>query len=255
MFDMHNIGRTIASARKAHNMTQMELADRLNISFQAISNWERGISMPDIAKLPEVAEILELSIDNLLGKPSPLINGLLSEKKDEYLQSANLDPEEILEATPILKPSQVEDAIALAGADMTASDLTPLLPFLRTDFIDELADKVYQKEGIGKIAAFLPFLSQEKVDAMARCEAEAGNSLAVFLPFISKELLHTIVREKYESQGVGAIAVFLPFLEDSLLHEIAKNEFSQHGLRGLTTLLPFLGEDYLTDLIKNFSPA
>jgi len=51
MFDMNEVGRRISTARKDKNMTQMELADRLNISFQAVSNWERGISMPDISKL------------------------------------------------------------------------------------------------------------------------------------------------------------------------------------------------------------
>ena len=44
MFDMKQIGKKITDLRKAHNMTQMELADKLGISFQAVSNWERGVS-------------------------------------------------------------------------------------------------------------------------------------------------------------------------------------------------------------------
>lgn len=55
MFDTENIGMRISELRKAKNMTQMELADHMNISFQAVSNWERGNSMPDISKLPELA--------------------------------------------------------------------------------------------------------------------------------------------------------------------------------------------------------
>lgn len=43
-FDMRRIGRTFAQLRRDHNMTQMQLADEMNISFQAISNWERGVS-------------------------------------------------------------------------------------------------------------------------------------------------------------------------------------------------------------------
>ena len=39
MFDMQKIGRKIAELRKQKSMTQMELADRMNISYQAVSNW------------------------------------------------------------------------------------------------------------------------------------------------------------------------------------------------------------------------
>ena len=66
MFNMNQIGKKIMCLRKEHNITQMELADKLGISFQAISNWERGNTMPDISKLPELAEIFNISIDELL---------------------------------------------------------------------------------------------------------------------------------------------------------------------------------------------
>ena len=45
MFDMKQIGKNITNLRKTNNMTQMELADKLGISFQAVSNWERGDSL------------------------------------------------------------------------------------------------------------------------------------------------------------------------------------------------------------------
>lgn len=44
MFNMQKIGRKISELRKDKNMTQMELADQMGISFQAVSNWERGVS-------------------------------------------------------------------------------------------------------------------------------------------------------------------------------------------------------------------
>lgn len=43
-FNMDQIGRKISNLRREQNMTQMELADKLGISFQAVSNWERGVS-------------------------------------------------------------------------------------------------------------------------------------------------------------------------------------------------------------------
>ncbi len=63
MFDTVLTGTKLAEARRARNMTQMELAEKLGISFQAVSSWERGNTMPDIAKLPEIAEILGVSVD------------------------------------------------------------------------------------------------------------------------------------------------------------------------------------------------
>ena len=72
-FDMHRIGQTIARLRRARNMTQMTPADEMGVSFQAVSNWERGQSMPDISKLPELADLFGTTIDELLGRHSPLI--------------------------------------------------------------------------------------------------------------------------------------------------------------------------------------
>ena len=51
MFDTRKIGMKIAALRKAKDMTQLELADKMMVSYQAVSNWERGNSLPDISKL------------------------------------------------------------------------------------------------------------------------------------------------------------------------------------------------------------
>ena len=66
MADMQEIGRRIAALRKAKNLTQAELAEQLSVSYQAVSNWERGESMPDIFKLPTLAAVLGTSVDALL---------------------------------------------------------------------------------------------------------------------------------------------------------------------------------------------
>lgn len=60
------IGQFIQSSRKAAGMTQAELGERLNISAQSVSNWERGETLPDIALLPDLAGILHCSVDAIL---------------------------------------------------------------------------------------------------------------------------------------------------------------------------------------------
>lgn len=60
------IGAYISKLRKDQDMTQAELADRLNVSHQAVSKWERGESLPDIGTFPRLAQLFGTSVDNLL---------------------------------------------------------------------------------------------------------------------------------------------------------------------------------------------
>ncbi len=64
--NLEQIGRFIQSCRKELGMTQAEMAERLCVSAQAVSNWERGESLPDIALLPDIACILHCSVDAIL---------------------------------------------------------------------------------------------------------------------------------------------------------------------------------------------
>lgn len=66
MIDNKKVGATIAQLRGGRNMTQAELGERLGVSFQAVSKWERGETLPDVASLPALADALETTIDYLL---------------------------------------------------------------------------------------------------------------------------------------------------------------------------------------------
>ena len=70
--DNKKIGATISLLRNAKNMTQAELGERIGVSFQAVSKWERGETLPDVSLLPALADILETTIDYILrnGEPS-----------------------------------------------------------------------------------------------------------------------------------------------------------------------------------------
>ncbi len=64
--DAGKTGKFIAEKRKAINMTQNELAEKLHITDKAVSKWERGLSFPDISILIPLAEILNISLYDLL---------------------------------------------------------------------------------------------------------------------------------------------------------------------------------------------
>ena len=65
--DNSKIGGFIAQKRKALGLTQQKLADSLHVSFQAVSKWENGTALPDVAMLPALAAALETTVDALLG--------------------------------------------------------------------------------------------------------------------------------------------------------------------------------------------
>lgn len=64
---MNSLGNQISFYRQNQNMTQDELASRLGITPQAVSKWERGISLPDATFLQSLCQILHCSADALLG--------------------------------------------------------------------------------------------------------------------------------------------------------------------------------------------
>lgn len=60
------MGEIICSLRREKGMTQKELADKLNITDKAVSKWERDIACPDTQSIPKVAEILGISVEELM---------------------------------------------------------------------------------------------------------------------------------------------------------------------------------------------
>ena len=64
--DQIKIGRFIAECRKAQNLTQMQLAEKLNITDRAVSKWETGKSLPDSSIMIELCKILNITVNDLL---------------------------------------------------------------------------------------------------------------------------------------------------------------------------------------------
>ena len=65
------IAANISDLRRAHNMTQLDLAEKLNYTDKAISKWERGESLPDVLVLKNIADLFEVTVDYLLETDHP----------------------------------------------------------------------------------------------------------------------------------------------------------------------------------------
>ena len=80
------MGEIISNLRKEKGMTQGDLAEKMNVTDKAVSKWERNLSCPDINSIPRLAEVLEISVEELLNaqkkdteenKTEELINTIL----------------------------------------------------------------------------------------------------------------------------------------------------------------------------------
>ena len=60
------LGSCIRTLRMQNNLTQLQLAELLGVTDKAVSKWERGLSYPDIALFPKLADILGTTVDGLL---------------------------------------------------------------------------------------------------------------------------------------------------------------------------------------------
>lgn len=82
------LGMMISSLRKEKGMTQLELAEKMGVTDKAVSKWERDLSFPDINSIPKLAEIFEVSVDELMQVKSETKDNIGKNKVDEIVGTA-----------------------------------------------------------------------------------------------------------------------------------------------------------------------
>lgn len=84
--NQENIGMFIAARRKELGMTQKALAEQIDVSDKAVSKWERGNGLPDITRLNDLCDALQINVNELLSGER-LSEGSYSEKAEENIMS------------------------------------------------------------------------------------------------------------------------------------------------------------------------
>ena len=100
---MEQIGKRIKELRKQSNLTQEKLADYLNVSFQAVSKWEKGINAPDLALIVPLAKLLNTTTDELLGSASPKDKAVRRQKFEQDWAAAKSHEERIALAEEMVR--------------------------------------------------------------------------------------------------------------------------------------------------------
>ena len=181
MFNMQEIGNRIAEARRAMGMTQPDLAEKMGVSFQAVSNWERGESMPDISKLPDLSQALHLSLDALLcGAAEKIVNETAPEEHFEPVQ-------EDIPASPFPAAPELSDLAALAE-HMDSDDLADLIKIL----LDQ------GKMDVSDLSMFRDYLCDDDLADFIKILLDQGKldiqELALFRDYLDSDDLSDILK-------------------------------------------------------------
>lgn len=237
MFDVNGVSERIHNARIKKNMTQSNLADELGVSFQAISNWERGNSLPDISKYEDLCRILDINLEELLGfgAESKTVSKILKSKNHE--ETAPVTVEEIVPIAPILPPEDLKDTLRMQkeqyNMETGLMELLGLVPFLDQQTINEMMENAVP-EDISELIAAAPFLSKENM----------------------RKLLEGWQKNKPEDKKVspGSLAGLAPFLDRKMFEMLLDHvEMEENDINQIMALAPFASENSLKKLLEKAS--
>ncbi len=235
MFDIMKVAANIKEARIAQNMTQMSLADAMEVSYQAVSNWERGNSMPDIAKLEQLCQILQISFAQLFGAENESLTIAKVTGKDE---SSAITLEEIKELAPLLSPRKIKQLLehnrrldkeesAQAENKIDCSVLIGLAPFLEQEDLENLAAGLEGEINPEDLISLAPFLGRNSLDKLSRnLTGEADIEIIMGLaPFLSEKGLSNLLQHYQGNLNWEHIMSLAPFLgQDSLKNLLLSNQ-------------------------------
>lgn len=226
MFDTNKVAKNIKMARAKCNMTQMDLADEMGVSYQAVSNWERGNSMPDISKLPDLCKILDINFEELVGENS---DATKVAKKMIEEEDANITLDEIVQIAPIVKPDKIKKSVneAMEGeGSISFSTLIGLAPFMDRDTLDKLADKLVETD-FKKLSGIAPFLSKTTldkiVDKILQKENVKISHIIGIAPFLSKSTVQKIIDFGVKTGKTNELIALAPFAGGDMLKNFFDN--------------------------------
>ena len=244
MFDLARVGKQIKKYRIAADMTQMELAEKMGISFQAVSSWERNETMPDISRMTELAELFHITVDELLDYQDKA-------KCVEMLMHPQEQEISVQELEGIVKPSDVrkykikiesfEDIIYLApfvGREMitemagnhkellTQVEMLILIaPFIERKLMDELVEENLGKfTSIQELVSIVPFISRKTASQAAQLFADQNLTLEDIVsiaPFVNRDIVDKMVIAcQHNIKNMQDIIPLAPFVSRDMLQQI-----------------------------------
>lgn len=214
--DQKKTGAFIAQCRKEKNLTQMQLAQRLGITNQAVSKWENGRGMPDVSLLQPLCDVLGISLNELFsgehisaeeykGKAEENISKLFKEK-----QIAHLKPVKYLFsicANATLLIAVIELVVGLVGNFFNSAILEAMLINVSVWlilFLASMGKLVYDKKKLNVLKHSGTCMDSEIEDMIPAAWIRVGN-------YTSCRIVCRFLYEGREYKAVSCYYVLTPF--------------------------------------------
>lgn len=198
LFDIKKFGGYLSRLRKNADMTQMELADRLNLTRQAVSRYENGISFPDVSILVAIADIFHVTLDELINSGTPT-------RGEAVLLKSTAQGRE-----PVV-PEHIEDVLSLA-------------PYLKPSVLSRLsAGLLKQGIDISGVVALAEYLNDEStVDMLenTRFEEVSQELLEKLMPLLDHSSRYMILQKILEGEMDWHFLRVLVFYTENLTSQI-----------------------------------
>lgn len=221
MFDMKKFAAFLVGKRREKNITQGQLADMVGVTHQAVSKWERGETMPELSKLSDLSNALDVPTEDFVA-------AMHSDDRDEN-ETACLD----------------DDYYALPDKTLVG-DVYAIAPFLSKQTLTTAITEITLSKGSAISSMLFKFADVDilREVALAVFSTDTDKGRIHLLPYLPQNEVSKLILNRYSTGGVDAILPLLPYAkEKEVVDMIFKSVVSTAGnwhpfMKILPSILP-----------------
>jgi transcriptional regulator with XRE-family HTH domain len=269
MIDSHVTGAYIARLRKERDWTQLELADRLHVTHQAVSRWETGDSFPDLATLAQLAQTFGVHMEALLDgdQATPtagtardeVLEALTEGQTERIAELAKANPsgmQTVVEMGPLTRPSVMNRIVeSMAGYHFTLEQAVALGPFVSRELLDSIVAGIDEPISAQDLADLAPFVTRawlgQRVQQLAPGSVDVA-TLESLAPFIDRPAADRLASGLADERiTLGALTSLAPFISRATVGQLADRLIEEAlSLDEVVSLAPFIERSRVEDLVK-----
>lgn len=210
--DQEKFGKLIKDLRKKHNLTQKDLADKLGVTYQAVSKWENGINMPDTTLIKKISDDFGISLNEMLNgeykkKQKKLFIGIvisiilvivvlgiiMSLKKEGFSSKILSSNSSDFNVSGIISYTDNKSTIYINNIKYHGNDLEDYQKIECTlyetsdNYDKKISSKIYNEEETTKLEKFLSIVTLSTSDYEKICKEYSDGTLYISILATNKE--------------------------------------------------------------------